>query len=98
MSDALQELLTLIEANNGINDKAHLARIVTDTFHLTLDRSVYYCTHFAIRFSSSASRNFGNTVLSLSNLRKYDDRPFIVCLVTPTVNYCLKRTPSSRQK
>jgi len=28
-------------------------------------------------------------VLSLSNLRKYDDRPFIVCLVTPTENYCL---------
>jgi hypothetical protein len=27
--------------------------------------------------------------LSLSNLRKYDDRPFIVCLVTPTENYCL---------
>ncbi len=26
---------------------------------------------------------------SLSNLRKCDDRPFIVCLVTPTENYCL---------
>lgn len=89
MSDALQELLTLIKANDGINDKAHLARIVANTFHLALDRSVYYCAHFAIRFSSSAGRNFGNTVLSLSNLRKYDDRPFIVCLVTPIANYCL---------
>jgi len=89
MSDALQELLDLIKANDGINDKARLARIVASTFHLTMDRSVYYCAHFAIRFSSSASRNFGNTVLSLSNLRKYDDRPFIVCLVTPTTNYCL---------
>ncbi len=28
-------------------------------------------------------------MLSLSNLRKYDDRPFIVCLVTPLENYCL---------
>jgi hypothetical protein len=89
MSDVLRELLTLIKANDGLNNKARLARIVADTFHLTLDRSVYYCAHFAIRFSSSASRNFGNTVLSLSNLRKYDDRPFIVCLVTPTTNYCL---------
>ncbi len=89
MSDTLQELLDLIKANDGINDKARLARIVASTFHLTMDRSVYYCAHFAIRLSSSASRNFGNTVLSLSNLRKYDDRPFIVCLVTPTTNYCL---------
>jgi hypothetical protein len=89
MSDALQELLTLIKAKDGINDKARLARMMANAFHLTLDRSVYYCAHFAIRFSSSASRNFGNTVLSLSNLRKYDDRPFIVCLVTPTTNYCL---------
>jgi hypothetical protein len=73
MSDALQELLDLIKANDGINDKARLARIVASAFHLTMDRSVYYCAHFAICFSSSASRNFGNTVLSLSNLRKYED-------------------------
>jgi len=89
MNDALQELLALIKGHHGINDKAQLARIVFDAFGLTRDRSVYYCADFAIRFSSSASRNFGNTVLSLSNLRKYDDRPFIVCLVTPAENYCL---------
>ncbi len=89
MNDALEKLLALIKANDGINDKARLARIVFDAFGLTKDRSVYYCSDFAIRFSSSASRNFGNTVLSLSSLRKYDDRPFIVCLVTPTENYCL---------
>ncbi|NLX95014.1 MAG: hypothetical protein GXY83_02440 [Rhodopirellula sp.] len=89
MNDALQRLLALIKANDGINDKTRLARIAFDAFGLTKDRSVYYCAEFAIRFSSSASHNFGNTVLSLSNLRKYDDRPFIVCLVTPTENYCL---------
>jgi hypothetical protein len=89
MSDALEELLTLIKANDGINDKARLARTVAEALRLTKDRSVYYCAHYAVRFSSSASRNFGNTVLSLSNLRKYDDRPFIVCLVTPTTNHCL---------
>jgi hypothetical protein len=89
VNDALHNLLALIKANDGINDKARLARIVFEAFGLTKDRPVYYCTDFAIRFSSSASRNFGNTVLSLSNLRKYDDRPFVVCLVTPTENYCL---------
>ena len=45
-------------------------------------------TDFAVRFSASASVNFGNTVLSLSNLKKVDDRPFIVCLVTPATNHC----------
>jgi len=45
MSDALQALLDLIKANDGINDKARLARIVANTFHLTMDRSVYYWAH-----------------------------------------------------
>jgi len=89
MDDVLQKLLDLIKANDGINDKSRLARTVAAAFRLTKDRSVYYCADFGVRFSSSASRNFGNTVLSLSNLRKYDDRPFIVCLVTPAANYCL---------
>lgn len=89
MSEALDKMLDLVRIHDGINDKARLARIVTDSFQLTNDRSVYYGDDFALRFSSSASRNFANTVLSLSSLRKYDDRPFIVCLVTPTKNYCL---------
>ncbi len=89
MNDALQQLFALIKANDGINDKARLARIVFEKFGLTKDRAVYYCSDFAIRFSSSAGRNFGNTVSSLSQLQKYDDRPFIVCLVTPTQNYLL---------
>ncbi len=89
MNDSLRDLLKLIKDNDGINDKGRLAKIVGEAFRLTKDRSVYYCPRFAIRFSSSAGQNFGNTVLSLSNLRKYDDRPFIVCLVTPNANYCL---------
>lgn len=89
MADARDSLLELIKKHDGVNDKASLARIVSEAFRLTKDRSVYYSADYALRFSSSASRNFGNTVLSLSNLRKYDDRPFIVCLVTPLKNYCL---------
>jgi len=88
MNDALQKLLALIKANDGINDKARLARIVFDAFGLTKDRSVYYCDDFAIRFSSSAKRAASNTVASLSRLQKYDDRPFLVCLVTEKVNHC----------
>jgi len=89
MCEPLETLLQLIRENEGINDKARLAKLVSETLGLTKDRSVFYCTDYAIRFSSSATRNFGNTVLSLSNLRKYDDRPFIVCLVTPARNFCL---------
>ena len=89
MNDAVTALLKFIEAHSGINDKTKLARLVADIFSLTRDRSVYYSADFAIRFSSSQGENFGNTVLSLSNLQKVDDRPFIVCLVTPAKNYCL---------
>jgi len=89
MTDAVTELIEFIRAYHGINDKAKLAKLVRAHFNLTRDRSVFYCADFAVRFSASASRNFGNTVLSLSNLRKYDARPFIVCLVTPTENHSL---------
>lgn len=88
MCETLKSLLQLIHDYDGRRDKAGLAQIVSDKFSLTKDRSVYYCPDFAVRFNSSASRNFSNTVLSLSNLRKYDDRPFIVCLVTPSQNFC----------
>ena len=55
-------------------------------FKLTKDRSVYYSKHFSVRFSYSSSLGFSNTVISLSNLQKYDDLPFIVCLITPSKN------------
>jgi len=90
MSEApVKRLLKLIHKHDGINDKARLASLVSEELGLTKDRSVYYCAGYAIRFSSSATRNFGNTVLSLSRLQKYDDRPFIVCVVTPAKNVCL---------
>jgi len=87
MNNSIDELIAFLRKNDGINDKAKLAKLVSDNFDLTKDRSVYYCNSFAIRFSSSATQNFGNTILSLSNLQKFDDRPFIVCLVTPSYNY-----------
>jgi hypothetical protein len=89
MNEAIRSFLYVIGANHGINDKARLAKLVCERCNLTRDRSVFYCDDFAVRFSASASRNFGNTVLSLSNLRKYDAKPFFVCLVTPSENYCL---------
>ena len=83
----LRQLLEIIEGHNGINDKSKLATLISARFSLTKDRSVFYCEDFAIRFSSAAGPNFSNTVLSLSNLKKVDYLPFMVCLVTPSKNH-----------
>ena len=83
----LKQLLEMIEAHSGINDKSKLAALISARFGLTKDRSVFYCEDFAIRFSSAAGLSFSNTVLSLSNLKKVDHLPFMVCVVTPSKNY-----------
>ena len=83
----LPELLKFVTTHHGINDKANLAKLIVERFSLTQDRSVYYCEDFAIRFSAGAGPSFSNTVLSLSNLKKVDNIPFLVCLVTPTENH-----------
>lgn len=79
-------LINFIQGLNGIGNKSTLIKKVQEKFHLTKDRSVYYSEHYAIRFSYSSSTSFSNTVISLSNLQKYDDSPFLVCLVTPNKN------------
>lgn len=85
----IDDLVKLICQHDGIADKNCLAGITQQKFSLIMDRSVYYCVDFAIRFSSSNTSNMSNTVLSLSALQKFDDRPFIVCIVTPTKNHLL---------
>ncbi len=85
----LQALFAVIASHGGINDKARLANMVAEQFRLTRDRSVFYCDDFAIRFSASNGTSFSNTVLSLSNLRKVDHVPFLVCVVTQTSNQLL---------
>ena len=89
MTESIAELLDLLRQNDGNNDKKRLTKIIAERFKLVQDRSVYSCREFALRFSASGNQNFSNTVLSLSNLQKVDDRPFLVCLVTPTKNYLL---------
>ena len=83
----LTELLEFISGHDGINDKDELAALIVERFGLTKDRKVFYCTEFAIRFSKSAGTSFANTVLSLSNLKKVDCIPFLVCLITPKKNH-----------
>lgn len=87
--DIIEQLTQYIFSQNGIADKALLQSSVQQKFHLIKERSVFYCEWFSIRFCKAATRNFGNTVLSLSVLHRYDDRPFFVCLVTPARNYLM---------
>jgi hypothetical protein len=89
MKIEIDEFVAFIEQHNGINDKSRLKNLAREKFALTRDRSVFYCEKFAVRFSKSKGRAFGNTVLSLSNLRKFDHAPFFVCLVTPEANYLM---------
>jgi hypothetical protein len=89
ISRKVKELVNYIEKLDGINNKTSLIKKVLERFNLTQDRKIYYCDYYALRFSYSSknSSNFSNTVISLSSLQKYDEIPFIVCLVTPKKNY-----------
>jgi hypothetical protein len=89
MWDKINSLISIILTNNGINDKTNLSDLIQGKFNLIEERSVYRGASFSIRFSKSQTPNMSNTVLSLSNLRKYDQLPFIVCIVCPDKNYLL---------
>ncbi len=86
MNRTVFELIDYIRVHDGRADKATLSKQVQQNFKLVKDRSVYYSSHFAIRFSSTRSNSFSNTVVALSTLQKYDELPFIVCQVTPVRN------------
>lgn len=92
------KIIDFIVSKDGIGNKSVLIEEVQKLFGLTKDRSVYYSENVAIRFSSSNSLSFGNTVLSLSNLQKYDELPFIVCLVTPNKNFVYLANTTFLQK
>ncbi len=87
MNKALQDFIKFVEYQSGKLRKAQLADLSQSSFVLTKDRSIYYRDEFAVRFSTADSSSFGNTVLSLSKLQKFDDRIFLVCLITPKQNY-----------
>lgn len=92
------DLVNFIKSKDGVGNKSVLIQAVQKKFGLTKDRSVFYSENLAIRFSSSHSTGFSNTVLSLSNLQKFDELPFLVCLVTPQKNYIYLSNTTFLQK
>ena len=87
--NTIDSLTSFIATRNGIADKAVLSQQVQQEFLLVRDRSVFLGKAFAIRFCKAVSRGFSNTVLSLSMLQKYDNQPFIVCVVTEKENFLM---------
>lgn len=87
--EPLAQLVSFIGQYHGINDKTALSCLVQARFTLIRDRSVFFCPDYAVRFCKAQSRSFSNTVISLSVIQKYDDRPIVICVVTPQYNYLL---------
>ncbi len=85
----LKTLIEYIKEQNGKLNKSELSKKIVEKFNLVKDGPVFYQhkKKFAIRFSESKGSSFSNTVLSLSRLQKYDNEPFIVCLITPKKNF-----------
>lgn len=96
--EAIQQLIQYVDTLAGIGDKNRIATLVQEKFHLFRKRSVFEGPDFAIRFCRGENLPFSNTVLSLATLRKYDRKPFFVCLVTPAKNYLLLSNSSFLQK
>lgn len=86
MYEELTKILNYIQKLDWIWDKDLLIKKVRENFGLIQDRKVFYSDYYWIRFSYSWNGWFSNTILSLSNLKKYDDKPFIVCLTTKEKN------------
>ena len=73
--------------------KQEIASAISRALGLKKYRSVFASDEIAVRFSSSAGPSFSNVVLSLSALRPFDNRPFVVVLIRPdTTEYLLANT------
>ncbi len=94
----MDQLIAEIKKHDGIADKTKLRQLITARFALEKKRTVFCCEDFAIRFCKADSGKFSNTVLALSVLLKYDDAPFVVCVVTPKQNIMLLANSSLLRK
>ncbi len=88
-SQRLSQLVAAITAQDGIDDKTRLEALIKDAFSLEKRGSVYFCDQFALRFCKTKGNSISNTILALAKLIEFDQRPFLVCAVTPQKNILL---------
>ena len=75
------------------SQKDEIAAATALQFGLKSARKIYVGRDFALRFSHAGGSSFSNVVLSLSALRPFDDRPFVVCVVRPSsIEFLLANT------
>ena len=86
MEKQLEDFFNFIRKNDGISSKESLIEKSKKLFNFSEDRKIYHNDYFSVRFSSSESNSFPNTIVAISKLKKYDDKPFFSCLVTPKKN------------
>lgn len=77
----LEKFLDFLESHKTVERKDELIKQAELQFRLTRDGNIYRTETFAARFCYSKNGKFGNTILSLSRLEKYDKIPFLVILV-----------------
>lgn len=68
---------------NPAATKEHFARSIARRFDMKLDRSVFDAGDFAVRFAHASVDRFAGNVVSFAQIRKYDERPFLVCVLRP---------------
>ncbi len=73
-----------LQRKNPSIEKAAFAAAIARHYGLSKARSVFFADDFAVRFCYSNDAGFSNCVISLATLRKFDDRPFLVCLLKPS--------------
>jgi hypothetical protein len=64
-------------------DKAALQHAYVQRFQPEQRRSLFIGKGYSLRFSETQGASFSNTVLSLSALHSVDDRPVVICVVSP---------------
>lgn len=80
MNNICNEFVEYITSKAPRHNKKLVIEAVIRKYKLIKDRKVYHNDYFAVRFSSSkySTNSFGNTILSLSTLEKFDHIPFFV--------------------
>lgn len=90
--EIIKKLIDFVKSLDGTGDKEKVKILVQKRFSLIKDRSIFYNDNFAIRFGYNGKNNkkhISNTVLGLSTIKNYDNKPLIFCIVTHSVNHLL---------
>lgn len=67
--------------NQNSHNKEELIKAVQQEFRLKqIKENIFQCNNFTVRFCFSKNKSFPGTVLGISVLSKFDDKPFLVVL------------------